>query len=143
MSMTNDQLEAREQKYLAMVGTKRGKMTILSYNPRENIYGRIYRTFRCRCDCGYEGTYKASQVYAGKVTRCMECSQHVPSKTICFECAKSTDMNLCSWAGLKPRTDWKAELITMNDNGRPTQTWRVLECPDFEEGRRPLYDIET
>lgn len=108
MAMTNEQLEAREQKYLDMVGTKRGKMTILSYNPRENIYGRIYRTFRCR-----------------------------------FDCAKSTNMDLCSWAGLKPRTDWKAELITMNDNGRPTQTWRVLECPDFEEGRRPLYDLET
>ena len=142
MAMTKAQTKAREELYRALVGTKVGKLTILEYY-RGYIGDHSYRLFRCRCDCGHEGTYKASQVYAWKVTRCMECAQHVPSKTICFDCAKSTNKNLCSWAGLKPRTDWKAELITMNDNGRPTETWRVLECPDFEEGRRPLYDIET
>lgn len=60
------------------------------------------------------------------------------NETLCWECkyAAMGDISPCSWhrEKHKPRTDWEATRRDVLQYNKMIESYRVISCPDFEEG---------
>ncbi len=116
-----------------MVGKRFSHLTVTEYlGVQKSKFGKHgNRMLKARCDCGNEFTARASDVRLGKLKRCSTCSRMLAKHTtICWNCAKATNLYLCPWAGGKPRDDWDAEEAVIDG----MNTWSVRSCPGFKRG---------
>ena len=128
-----------QQKADEMVGKTYGKLTVLE-SLGLDLDKRYYKV-RCQCECGDVRIYNAHTVRKpGKRHSCPECGKfkklgEIPD-TICWDCQKCTNGNLCCWANGKPRNDWQAEPVKIKCANRIIESWRVISCPAFQEDKR-------
>lgn len=140
--------EQAERKYKAMVGQKYNRLTVLEYLGRDETTANGRYLLKCRCDCGDVWSYDARKVLIGKKKSCGQCRErksrgaqgrkYKPPQTLCWTCKKATDRFQCRWVGGKPRHDWEAILKRRREviHGKThiTESYRVIHCPDYEEG---------
>lgn len=93
IAIDNGFIQKGTKKIPNLVGNKYGKLTVLSMMPHK-IGEHVF--WKCKCECGNERIVRATNLYSGKISQCIECGKPFSYR--------QNYPRLCRiWSGMKDR----------------------------------------